>query len=164
MIIKKRRTPELVVEELINPEWRKVFKHPLLAGIVNFPTTMGNQSTDAAELLSVASNCKRGHLTGTPLVDKVFMYITCFISWRMFGKSFLSDAEYAALARHLFGAVQRDKIDKEGAVPLAHRMAFVFDIPVLGARYKRAKSIAVPVDHIISAPKKRKLQRVKPKK
>lgn len=165
VFIKKRRTPEVQIEETVAPDWRMVFRHPLLSSIVNHGTTMGAQDISAGHLLQVASLCKRGTLLQTSMQEKVFMYLLCFILWRMFGKSLLSDTEYAQLARHLFGGVIKDKIDTVGTVPLAHRMAFIFDIPEMGRLYRKPLSIPVPreVSGTVST-KKPALRRLKKKR
>jgi len=86
----------------------------------------------------------------------------------MFGKSFLTDSEYAVLARHLFGSVMLDKIDHGDAVPLAHRMSFIFDIPRYAKEYRKACSMPIPavktitpINRIVNKPR---LHRIKLKK
>lgn len=180
MRIKKRRTPEIVIEEMVDPEWRKVFNHKFLRCFAQDPYGLTEQNIEASHLLDVASKCKRGTLIQTPLKEKVFMYALCFFLWRVYGKSLLTDQEYAALARHLWSGVICDKINQIGNVPLSHRMKFIFDIPHYGKLYRKAKSI--PLSEIPDTmpdyktdmqllrrtqPKeavKPKLRRVKPKK
>lgn len=177
--IKKRRTPEVVIEELVDEDWRRVFHHPLLRGFAQDPYHLAEQRLDAAHILDVASKCKRGTLSSTPLSEKVFIYLLCFTLWRVFGKSLLTDHEYASLARHLWGGVMLDKINHIGTIPLKHRSNFIWLIPKYGARYRGAKSIPLSslpgempeyatdaqlLRRQVQTAAKRKLRRIRPKK
>jgi len=140
----------------------------MISGIVNDPNKLWNQNVEAGHLLHTASLCKRGTLAQIPLKDKVFIYLLCFVMWRMFGKSLLTDSEYAVLAKHLFSSVTLSKIDYDGAVPLAHRMSFIFDVPKYAKEYRKAGSMPIPVAKTIvpinKIVNKQRLRRIKLKK
>lgn len=168
VVVRKRRTLDDEIHDRIVPNWQDALRHSMISGIINDPNKLWNQSIEAGHLLQIASLCKRGTLLQIPHKEKVFMYLLCFVTWRMFGKSLLTDSEYAALARHLFGSAMLDKIDHDGIVPLAHRLSFIFDVPRYAKEYRKAGSMPIPMAKVVTPSSttvnKLRLHRIKLKK
>jgi hypothetical protein len=142
MVIRKRRSYEDVAEEKLGSEWKRVLRHPVIAGIINSSTC--EQDASASHLLELINKAKSGNrFYDMPLQEKLFLYFFCSVAWRGLGLVLLTDPEYNMLVRHLYSGKCLEKIEGH-AVPLAHRQAFLWDMPELAKRFKKAGTLELP--------------------
>lgn len=153
MRILKRRSSEEVIAEQFGENWRNVFYHPVIAAITG--SKLHHQTVTAEHIMFIASQCKRNTLSGVELQDKIFLYVLCSIMWRCFGDSLLSDPDYNTLQRHLRALTTIDKIE-QGHVPLPHRQAFLWDMPEIHKRYRKAGIMETPRPPFVEKPKRLK--------
>jgi len=143
MVIRKRRSYEDVAEEKLGPEWKRVLRHPVIAGIVN--STTCEQDASASHIIGLINQAKASHrFSDMPLQEKLFLYFFCSVAWRGLCLVLLTDPEYNMLVRHLYSGKCLEKIEGHG-VPLAHRQAFLWDMPAIAKGFKKAGSMELPV-------------------
>jgi hypothetical protein len=142
MVIRKRRSVEDVAEEKLGPDWKRVLLHPVMQTLLS--SSLFHQESSASHIIALLNQAKASHrFNDIPLQEKLFLYCFCSVAWRGLGLVLLTDPEYNMLVRHLYSGKCLDKIEGH-AVPLAHRQAFLWDMPELAKKYKKQGTLSLP--------------------
>ena len=95
MPIKKRLSPEERLSSILGTEWSDALRYPLIAGIVHFGK-YDTSTKNVAKAIEQTSGWR-----GASFTDKVFVLLLAAILYRKNGESFLTNANYDRLRKHL---------------------------------------------------------------
>lgn len=158
MKILKRRTLEEVSEAALGNDWQRVIAHPIIQSIVgdHLSLTRPLPSWTAPMMVAALSKLKqRASHNDVTLLHKVMVYLCCSVMWRCTGASPLTDPEYNALQRVIYGGSSLDKIGNF-YLGLHVQQMILWNHKKITDRYRKPGTMPLPE---LSKPKK-KLQRL----
>lgn len=146
MAIKRRPTEEEVLTRRLGDQWQSALHHPVISPLIRFAEHPADAGSVIAQIKKVSG------WKGASYRSKVFVFVLASVIWRATGESFLTDARYDRLRKHLVEH-EDDVLNK---THLLYYDAFVWGNAELARRYGAGE-----LDLSVYLPKRRKPKKTK---